>query len=137
MCAEASRILKMQRLEAANELITEMACCGRRFFYSDKLDRIGQFEISPRGRIRFHDEYTDALIDTYSHHLGAWRKFSHGGSLRSLVEYLRDYIRIGQKLPLQIIAPEYWGYDHASSKRVQQKAIELGIIKEHTYAKTA
>lgn len=137
MCAEANRMLKMQRLQAANELIVDMASCGRRFFYSESFDRIGQFELSSRGRIRFRDEHTDALIDTYSHHYGAWRQFSHGGSLRSLIEYLRDYIRIGQKLPIQIIAPDYWGYDHASSKRVQQKAINLGIIKEHTYAKTA
>lgn len=137
MCAEASRMLKMHRLDAANILIREIASHGRCFFYSEQFDRIGQFELSVRVRIRFRDEYTNALIDTYSHHQGAWREFSHGGSLRSLIEYLRDYIRIGQKLPLHIIAPKHWGYDEQSAKRVQQKAIELGIIKEHTYAKTA
>jgi hypothetical protein len=63
-----------------------------------------------------------------------WRGFSEGGTLRSLVEQLRDYIRTGKQVHPQSFGPwpqwycdgDLWGYGD-DMQQVRDKAISLEI----------
>src|SRR3546814_9974265 len=127
---------KTERLTQANELIGLISSCGRRFFYNKTHDRIARLELCKRGRVYFVDDYTGKRI--YTHRTGItsrWHGFSHGGTLRSLVENLRDYIMFGTPLPHGPIVPAYqssqgniWGYDEQSAKLLKEQTSALAIF---------
>jgi hypothetical protein len=124
-------INKLERAEIANRLLIAIASCGRRFFAYQ--DRVSQFSIDHRGRIWFTDKYTQKRI--YIQYEGRWRGFSDGGTLRGLVEKLRDFITEGKLLPSGIFGPwpewvcggDLWGYGD-EMERIRTTAIDLGII---------
>ncbi|MNR71831.1 hypothetical protein D3C71_25090 [compost metagenome] len=134
----AKREAKMQRLENANALLRVIAAHGRRFFYSPQYDRVARLELDPRGVIWFVDHYTDKRV--YVSKTGfsgsRWDGFTSGGTLRSLVEDLRDYISSGQLLHRGVIAPmrlreadgNIWGYDVDSARIVREQAYELPLF---------
>lgn len=104
---------KIQRAEQANRFIEAIAGCGRKFFAHK--GRVSRFEIDERGRVWFVDAYRPARI--YTHYDGRWDGFSEGGTLRSLVLTLRDFIRTGEapKLnlgpwPAELCGGDLWGY---------------------------
>jgi hypothetical protein len=104
---------KKVRAERANAFIATIAGCGRKFFSHE--GRISRFEVDRRGRIWFIDAWRESKI--YTHHSGRWRGFSEGGTLRHLVEKLRDFISTGNPQNLHLGPwPEYvcegdlWGY---------------------------
>ncbi len=105
---------KAERLAEANRVLKIISKHGRRFFYHK--DRTSQFEVDARGMIWFRDSYSDKPI--YTHYNGRWRYFSEGGTLRSLVIALRDYIRTGEPIsagwfgpwPEYICDGDLWGY---------------------------
>ena len=107
---------KDERLAAANDLLLQISKVGRRFFYNSKHDRIARFEITPNGKLWFRDDYTDKLV--YVAYTGRWKQFSHGGTLRRLIEELAEYIRTGARLapghfgpwPKYICRGDLWGY---------------------------
>lgn len=107
---------RSDRLAEANHLILEISAIGRRFFYSEPHDRVACFERSVDGKLWFRDDYTGRRI--YVAYRGEWRHFSHGGTLRRLVEGLAGYIRTGERIPAGHFGPwpEYyfngdlWGY---------------------------
>lgn len=120
---------KLARSEQANLFLKAIAECGRRFFFHR--DHVSRFEVDARGRIWFVDSYQDARI--YTHYEGEWRGFSEGGTLRSLVTHLRDFIRTGepQKLALGpwpdwVCGGDLWGYGEAM-EHVRQAATSLSI----------
>lgn len=131
--------IKLQRLEHANELIKIIAAHGRRFFFSDHTGRTAEILIGPRGRVWFVDEYTGKIIYTHkTTWTNKWRGFSHGGTLRSLVEMMRDYIVTGRPIPAFYLGPErnqltngnIWGYEPAAMQAVRDAACKLTIIDE-------
>ena len=67
---------------------------------------------------------------------GRWRGFSHGGTLRSLVEAFRDYICTGKQLHPGYLGPErfddsnIWGYDEAGMKAVREQAGALPVFRQ-------
>lgn len=123
---------RRQRAEKANELIGVIAGCGRRFFFHQ--GRVACLEVDDRGRVWFHDEYTQARI--FTHRNGRWDKFTHGGTLRAVVQRLRDYITTGQRLNPRIFGPwpewycdgDLWGYGEAM-QIVRDAAVRLEIVK--------
>ena len=107
---------RRQRLTHANELIAAISRHGRRFFYYEGHDRVARFEIDLAGRLWLRDDYTGRRI--YIAYRGNWRQFSHGGTLRRLVEATALYIRQGKPVPAGHFGPwpqwlcegDLWGY---------------------------
>lgn len=127
---------KAERAQHANQLIRSIASHGRRFFYHAAADRYARIELDSRGRVWFIDDYTQKRVYTHDTR-GRWRGFTHGGTLRSLVERLRDYITTGWQLPRGVIAPPYlggnandnvWGYDREAATAVRAAAFALPIM---------
>lgn len=128
---------RAQRAEHVNALIKIIGSHGRRFFYSPQFDRFAHVELR-QGRVYFVDDYSDRAI--YTHATGFvshWRGFSHGGTLRDLVERLRDYIIDGQPLPIGVIgrylvgtnpASNVWGYSRDAIIATRQEAAKLPIF---------
>jgi hypothetical protein len=117
---------KQLRLEKANQLLKVIASCGRRFFAHQ--GRVSRFELDTGGRVWFVDAYNEARIYTHRTN-GRWRGFSEGGTLRSLVIALRDYIQTGEPIPSGYLGPwpdwycagDPWGYGE-SMKLVAEAA---------------
>lgn len=118
------------RLKNANALLRAIANCGRGFFKHKK--RYARFVFNNQYRVFFEDDYTQKQI--YTHRKGYWKGFSHGGTLKSLIEHLRDYIKDGKKLNPRIFGPwpehlcggDLWGYGE-DMKQVRQTAKRLEI----------
>lgn len=128
---------KIQRLGHANELIKIISAHGRRFFFSTHTGRTAELFIGKGGRIWFVDEYTGKVIYTHkTTWTNKWRGFSHGGTLRDLVEMMRDYIVTGRPIPAFYLGPErghltdgnIWGYEPEAMKAVRDAAEKLPII---------
>lgn len=126
----AQRRVREERLEKANQLIEVIGGHGRRFFcqrgvlcwlYQDK-----------RGRIWFVDSWRGEEV--YTHYRGTWRKFASGGTMRRLIEALRNYVMSGMILhekhfwfPEWICDGDLWGYG-SEMGAVREAAIRLGLV---------
>ncbi len=107
---------KSERLQDANYLILQVSIFGRRFFYSATHNRVAKFELTIDGKLWFRDDDTDKRI--YVAYRGRWKHFSHGGTLRGLVEGLANYIRTGERIgaghfgpwPQWVCEGDLWGY---------------------------
>lgn len=120
---------KTQRLAKANQFLTVIASCGRQFFRTG--ERIARFEVRYTGRIWFFDDGSGKWICT--HYRGRWRGFSHGGTLRRLIDGLVMYIQRGASVCGELGPwPEWysdgdpWGYG-ADMEIVRRCAAELLI----------
>ncbi|WP_163830751.1 hypothetical protein [Spartinivicinus ruber] len=131
---------KHQRLEAVNELIKVIATCGRCFFSEngDKLNKvenpfISTMEIDSRGKVWFTDSYTRKRI--YTHYQYDWKGFTHGGTLKRLVEFFRNHITRGVQIRSDYFDPNgsYIGehpWDYGDDILiVKEAALRLGIAK--------
>lgn len=123
---------KQLRADTANKLIEVIANCGRRFFRHE--DVIAGFAVDHRSRIWFTDAYSKRRI--YTAYRYEWRGFTNGGTMRTLIEQLRDYIRTGelQRLglgpwPQWYCDGDLWGYGEAM-QQVRDAAKALGLIVE-------
>lgn len=121
---------KSERAEIANQLVSAISACGRRFFAHD--DRTARFEVDPRGRVWFIDAYSQRRI--YTHYRYEWRGFTNGGTLRELIERLRDYIRTGERQRLNLgpwpqcyCDGDLWGYGD-DMHTVRSAAARLGLV---------
>lgn len=108
---------KNERLADANYLILQISMTGRRFFFSQTHNRVAKFELTMDGKLWFRDDYTDERI--YVAYKGRWRHFSHGGTMRRLVEDLGEWIRTGKQIGPGHFGPwpdyicgdgDLWGY---------------------------
>lgn len=128
---------KQERVDHANALIVVIAKHGRRFFWNEANKRHASISLDERGRIWFIDDYTGKPIYTHRTNFGnKWRGFTHGGTLRALVEDMRDYISSGKKIARWKIAPErgftngdIWGYGPEAAKAVREQAFLLEIME--------
>jgi len=116
------------RAETANDMLRIISEHGRRFFQHE--GQVARFHVGPRRRVRFEDAYSGNLI--YTHYAGRWRGFTEGGTLRCLVEALRDYIMGRRGLPLDHLGPwpvwlcggDLWAYGDDMAM-VRQRCAEL------------
>lgn len=120
---------KQERAKRANALLQTISEHGRRFFHHD--GRVARFEVDERGRVWFIDAYSQKRI--YTHYTGRWRGFTLGGTMRWLIESLRDYIRTGKVIvghfgpwPDEICRGDLWGYGD-DMRAIRKKAVELAI----------
>lgn len=128
---------KTERLGHANALIQAISRHGRRFFFSRESGTVARLELDGRGRVWWMDDYRGARV--YVAHPGRWRGFSHGGTLRSLVEALRDYIQRGDLLNPEYIAPsmsygDMWGYGTEAAAAVRAEAHQLPMFAQRAAA---
>ncbi|ORM64510.1 hypothetical protein PRCB_16385 [Pantoea rodasii] len=130
---------KNERLEHANQLIQVISAHGRRFFYNDSTDMTSKLLVDKRGRVWFLDDYTLKWVFTHkTTWTNKWRGFSHGGTLRGLVEMMRDYIIHGTQIHPYYLGMErrnvydgnIWGYPDDAIKAVRDQASLLPIIAE-------
>ena len=129
-------LTKQERINKVNELIQVIATCGRMFFCTTKAKRISHFELAENGRLYFRDKYTNALLPMMRTNSRKWGTyFTEGGTLKSLIEYLADYIRTGKPITNQyVFGPweegmcngDLWGYGH-DMERIRQSALRLGV----------
>jgi hypothetical protein len=137
MPTEKKLALKQQRVEHVNQAIRIIGAHGRRFFFNQIADRYASTEVDARGKVWLTDDYTGKRIFTHKTVWGGrWRGFSHGGTLRNLVEAFRDYILTGEPLPPGYLGPErfddsnIWGYDEAGMKAVREQAGALPVFQQ-------
>jgi hypothetical protein len=121
------------RLHNVNEFIRFIGDHGRRFFYHK--GTYAHMTIDLRGRVWFVDDYTEERI--YTHRSGHWRGFSHGGTLRNLVEVFRDHIKKGVQIhPSYLTTKSWmgsehpWGYPNDSLKILHAEGLRRGLIPE-------
>jgi len=135
MPTENKLALERKRADQVNQAIRIIADHGRRFFYSQTVNRYASMEVDARGKVWFIDDYSARRIFTHKTVWGGrWRGFSHGGTLRSLVEGFREYIRTGEPLHLDYLGPVrfndsiIWGYDEVAMNAVREQAGALSVL---------
>ena len=115
---------KQERLKAANEFIKVIASCGRRFFSHEGF--VSYLELSKHGRVFFIDYYTKKRIYTHRRYV-RWDGFTSGGTLKSLIENLRDFIINNSTMRADYFQPDNsWGYGN-DIYLIRNAAIRLGI----------
>ena len=121
---------RQSRVARANLLLETIASCGRGFFGRtiEGQRRLAHLEVDRRGRVWFVDDWTGRRI--YTHYRGAWRGFSHGGTLKQLVEAIRDWIVSGRPIPGWYSDGDPWAYGHEAMERIRRRARELEIVLE-------
>jgi hypothetical protein len=119
---------KIERIRHANEVLDVISSHGRRFFYSKTYDRVARFSLTDTGRIQFTDDYIGEPFEPKD---GVrWKHFSHGGTMRALIESLTNYIRTGEPIANGYFGPwkewiaggDLWGYGEA------MKLVRAGIM---------
>lgn len=123
---------EQERLDLANRFVNVIASCGRKFFHHNGF--VSYFELSEHGRVFFIDYYTKKRIYTHKR-CGRWKGFTSGGTLKALVESLRDFIKTGRQLNIDYFNNEMsnrfrnpWGYGD-DLEIVKGAAESLGIAK--------
>jgi len=121
---------KQDRLDAANEFIAVIASCGRKFFEYNGF--VAKLELSNTGRVFFIDQYTKKRIYTHSKYV-RWDGFTSGGTMKHIVESMRDFITKEDTMRAGYFQPEMdnglknpWGYGDDILK-VKNAAIKLGL----------
>lgn len=129
-------MIKQQRADLVNKVVQVIASHGLRFFCDKESGRVARVEVDERGKVWWIDDYTGKRV--YTHRAGfssRWKGFSHGGTLRSLVEAFRDYICTGRPLHPGYLGPEgswtdgnIWGYPPEDMQRVREEAGALPVF---------
>ena len=137
MPTESKLTLKQRRTEQINQVIRIIGSHGRRFFFNQAANRSARMEVDQRGTVWFIDDHSSQRIFTHKTNWGGrWRGFSHGGTLRSLVEGFRDYIRTGEPMHPGYLGPErfddsnIWGYDIEGMHAVREQAGALPVFRQ-------
>lgn len=137
MPTENKLALKRQRVEHVNQAIRIIADHGRRFFYSQSVNRYASMEVDARGKVWFIDDYSGKRVFTHDTVWGArWRGFTHGGTLKDMVKAFRDYVCTGEPLHPGYLGPErfndsnIWGYDEEGMQAVREQAGALPVFRQ-------
>lgn len=124
---------KRLRCDQVNNVIRIIASHGRRFFHHK--GSFARMVVADNGRIWFVDDYSGKAIYTHTSTCARWRGFSHGGTLRNLVEKFRDFIRTGKPLHPGYLGPEresgsnIWGYEPEAMAYVRAAAGALPVFR--------
>lgn len=117
------RLARLERLQHANDLIKAISEHGRRFFWNERDKRLARLEMDDRGKLWWIDDYRGSrvCVERFGGREHAWRGFSHGGTLKSLVQMMRDYVKNDTPISAWYIAQDCWGYnpEEAAACRAQ------------------
>jgi hypothetical protein len=121
---------RKHRVNIVNEIIKEIANCGRRFFHNEGLVA----ELSAEyGKIYYNAEY--GPIKKICLNIPDYRKpkgWFHGGTLLHLVKEFRDFIKNGEKREYSVLFSSHWGYPEKDMVAIRKKAFELGFLRFST-----
>lgn len=128
----AQRMARIERLQHANALIKVISDHGRRFFWNDTDKRVASIAMDARGRLWWHDDYrgTRVSMEKIGGHEHRWRGFSHGGTLMGLAKQMREYIKTGERIYINYIAQDCWGYMPGAAFECRNAAKQIPIIYE-------
>lgn len=125
-----------ERVAHVNQLIEVIATHGRRFFYCQMKERTAKVWLSADDQVMWQDDYTG---QSFALPKGEFKKdpkgFSHGGTLRALVESLGHYIHTGRTLhPGRMSADmgqglDLWGYGAEAVVALRQAAYALPMFQ--------
>lgn len=126
--------IKCSRVDHINDLIKVIASHGRCFFKRKGV--VAYMEKDRNGKVWLVDEYTKNRI--YVAYEGHWFGFSHGGTMKALVERFYAYIKTGKPISVEQLAFEgyrtdgtnIWGYPAESVKPMRRAALTLPCIYE-------
>lgn len=129
-----ANLSKADRVTEANRVIESISRHGRRFFYCAAQVRTAHFILGARGQILFVDDWTGKPV--YVAYRGNWRQFSHGGTMRGLVEALAEYIRSGAQIPAGFLGPwpkwicggDLWGYGGSAMAALRAETVGMPAI---------
>jgi hypothetical protein len=131
-----ARVSKQERLHIANKIIELVSGVGRKFFFHH--GRISRFELDARGRVWLIDGYTQKRIYVM-YRSGSWRGFSEGGTLRSLICNLADFIAKGERIrnhfgpwPETLCDGDLWGYGKDQMESLRQQLMPYLAAKSVT-----
>lgn len=124
---------KAERMKKANELLETIAAHGRKFFNYPERHGVSRFDVDGRGRVWFVDGWTGKRI--YLHYKYWGKGFSEGGTLKSLVGALMQFIRDGELVSRSHFGPwpewvcngDLWGYGD-DMQAVRERAEHLGAV---------
>jgi hypothetical protein len=137
MPAENKLAAKRQRCEQVNQAIQIIASHGRRFFFSESKQTYASMQVDYRGKVWLIDDYSQKRIYTHPTPWGGrWKGFSHGGTLKDLVEQFRDYICTGKQINSAYLGLQRswdesntWGYHADSMREVREQAGLLPVFR--------
>jgi len=118
------RLARLQRLQHANDLIKAISEHGRRFFWSERDQRLARLEIDERGKLWWVDNYRGARVyieRVCGRERDHWRGFSHGGTLRHIAQMMRDYVKKGDRFSAWYIAQDCWWYEADEAAALLEK----------------
>lgn len=124
---------KQEKIEECNFLITSIASHGRKFFRHG--DSVSKLELGFQGRVYYIDSYTNKRIYTHRRY-SRWGGFTEGGTLKSLIEAMRDYIIFDTRIRFGCIcAPDFysdggnvWGYDPLEAEKLRESVVHLRMF---------
>lgn len=124
------RLARLERLQHANDLIKAISEHGRRFFWSERDKRLARLEMDERGKLWWIDNYrgTRVCVERFGGHEHRWQGFSHGGTLKRLVQMMRDYVKNDTPISSWYIAQDCWGYSPEEAAACREKAISNPAI---------
>lgn len=124
------------RMYLCNRIIEVIAKYGRHFLSSNSDRRepeanpfIAQFEVDQCGKLWYIDRYKQRPILV---RLDKWRGFSDGGTLRDVIEHMRDHIV--EDKPLRLHFAEYWGYGEDMQKVAHEVTALMADVKTEACA---
>jgi len=120
----------LERLQHANDLIRVTSQHGRRFFWNERDQRVASMEMDDRGKVWWVDDYRGSRVCTekmggYEHR---WQGFSHGGTLKQLVQQMRNYIKTGERIPAGYIGMDCWGYSPEACAELREAVKAMPIL---------
>lgn len=124
------------KVNAVNEWLKIIGNCGRKFF--NHKDTLATMEQDARGRVWFVDEYSRRRIYTHTQSYKRWHGFNNGGTLRRLIEDLRDVIKKDIKLNPAYFSHNKelycgghpWGYSEEDMATIRDEGVRLGVVNE-------
>lgn len=127
---------RIARLADANELLVAIASMGLRFFHHK--GRVSRFELGS-GRLWFWDSYSKRRISMHQAAGVDWNRqgFTQGGTMRRLVEDLKEYIWRGTPIRRNHLGPwpewvcggDPWAYGPEAMQSIRDAAKRLGVTQ--------
>lgn len=123
------RRFKLDRIYNANKFLESIASCGRRFFehfHGDGCREVAKFGKGASGHLYFFDSWHRQWH--YVSLIGELHWFHDGGTLRSLIDALVDYVKTGKALSFSESYWKHWAYGN-DMKTVIDCGVSLGVIE--------
>ena len=126
---------KEERMEIVNQIMSEIANRGRRFFYDKESGEISKFLLTgqKQKRLWYFESRTHKNINTYASNYRKDDHFGWGGTLWSLVHEFREFIITGNysngKQGYGGLYGSGWGYDEEDMNQIITVAKNLGYLK--------